>query len=349
MLAEDLTLGLLPERKFNWWTLISSYGFEALLALVVINIGLIWPDTLQLRRSYYVTALIPIPNNQPKPANLISIPKAPPLRVKALPRTPDKSSKLTWPEVAHATRPRAESVEVPSVMVNKFAGATLVQTAGTARMARIVRTGEFESAIAPTSAAPAQTVQTGGFGDPNGLKGEGKENPRVMIAKAGSFDLPQGARTENGGGGGGGFAATVASAGFGSGIAVPANSDGRGNGGGAVTTGEFSVQAVAQFGAKPLHPMDARPATTPVEIVSKPNPTYTTEARQLHLEGEVLLEVMFGANGRLRVNRVVRGLGHGLDESAVTAANQIRFKPAARNGSAMDSTAVIHVLFQLAY
>ena len=75
---------------------------------------------------------------------------------------------------------------------------------------------------------------------------------------------------------------------------------------------------------------------------------YTAEARKLQLEGEVLLEVSFGANGELRVNRVVHGLGHGLDEAAVTAANKIKFKPAQRNGSSVDSTAIVHVVFQLA-
>ena len=75
---------------------------------------------------------------------------------------------------------------------------------------------------------------------------------------------------------------------------------------------------------------------------------YTPEARQLQLQGEVLLEVMFGSNGELRVNRVVRGLGHGLDEAAVSAANKIKFKPAQRNGTSVDSTAIVHVMFQLA-
>ena len=74
------------------------------------------------------------------------------------------------------------------------------------------------------------------------------------------------------------------------------------------------------------------PATTPVEITFKPNPVYTDEARSLKLEGEVLLEVSFSANGTLHVNRVVRGLGHGLDEAAIAAANKIRFKPALRDG-----------------
>ncbi|PYX96600.1 MAG: energy transducer TonB, partial [Acidobacteria bacterium] len=85
------------------------------------------------------------------------------------------------------------------------------------------------------------------------------------------------------------------------------------------------------------------------EIIFKPNPVYTSEARQAKLEGEVLLEVMFGANGQLNVSRVVRGLGHGLDEAAVAAANKMRFKPALRNGQAVDSTAIVHVVFQLAY
>ena len=94
--------------------------------------------------------------------------------------------------------------------------------------------------------------------------------------------------------------------------------------------------------------MESAPAI-PVEITYKPNPAYTSEARGLKLEGEVLLEVEFAANGELHVTRVVRGLGHGLDEAAVAAANKMRFDPAMRNGQAMDSTAIVHVVFQLAY
>ena len=96
-------------------------------------------------------------------------------------------------------------------------------------------------------------------------------------------------------------------------------------------------------------PADSGPATTPVEIISKPNPVYTEEARQLRLQGEVLLEVSFGANGQLHVNRVVRGLGHGLDEAAISAANKMRFKPAQHFNQPVDSTAIVHVVFQLAY
>jgi TonB family protein len=90
------------------------------------------------------------------------------------------------------------------------------------------------------------------------------------------------------------------------------------------------------------------PKLTPVEILSKPVPNYTEEARKMKIEGEVLLEVVFEASGKLHVVRVVRGLGHGLDENAIKAAEQIRFKPAQHDGQASDSTATLHIVFQLA-
>jgi TonB family protein len=86
----------------------------------------------------------------------------------------------------------------------------------------------------------------------------------------------------------------------------------------------------------------------PAEILSKPTPIYTDEARAKRIEGEVLLEVVFEAGGKLRVVKIVRGLGHGLDDSAVRAAEQIRFKPALKDGQPSDSTAVVHIIFQLA-
>jgi TonB family protein len=45
---------------------------------------------------------------------------------------------------------------------------------------------------------------------------------------------------------------------------------------------------------------------------------------------------------------VVRSLGHGLDEEARRVAEQIRFRPATRNGRAIDATTTITISFQLA-
>ena len=85
------------------------------------------------------------------------------------------------------------------------------------------------------------------------------------------------------------------------------------------------------------------------EVLSEPKPQYTEEARQLKIQGEVTLQVKFGADGKVEVLRVVSRLGHGLDEQAERVAQQIRFKPAARgNGQPVDHITLIHILFQLA-
>jgi hypothetical protein len=161
--------------------------------------------------------------------------------------------------------------------------------------------------------AAVEKVQTGGFGDDNGLKGTGKQGAKLYAASAGGFDMPVGPGQGNGSGGAKGIKGTVASADFGNGIATGGKGDGRSSGQG-VATGGFGSEQVVHGGPKIA--ADMGPATTPVEITFKPNPVYTDEARSLKLEGEVLLEVSFSANGTLHVNRVVRGLGHGLDEAA---------------------------------
>ena len=348
-MPNNFRLGLLPERKMDWRTLATSYGLEILLLLFLLNVGLIWPDRLQLARKYHVTELIPMPSLRPKPFK----PKAAPaVRAKLLPPSPVfPAAKLVVPrEIRAQHQPQAE-VTPPKIVVNSFAPAVLKPVAGGARPTQIIHTGEFGSSATPTVNAPIQKVQTGGFGDPNGVPGHGKEGAHLTIAQAGSFDLPTGPGTGNGSGGAKGIKGTIASTGFGNGIAVGGQGDGRSNGrgSGAVQTAGFGAQEVAQGGMKTQRLPDSGPPTNLVEITYKPNPIYTEEARNLRLEGEVLLEVMFGANGQLHVNRVVRGMGHGLDEAAMAAAGKMRFKPALRNGVPVDSTAIVHVVFQMAY
>jgi TonB family protein len=86
----------------------------------------------------------------------------------------------------------------------------------------------------------------------------------------------------------------------------------------------------------------------PIEILAKPKPIYTEEARRLRIEGEVVLEVLFRASAQVCVLRVVKGLGHGLDASAEIAAMGIRFHPAAEAGRAVDSVGTVKIEFQLA-
>jgi len=209
-----------------------------------------------------------------------------------------------------------------------------------------VKTNVFStgSSETPTIARPPSQVQTGGFGDPNGLPSKVSQGKAVNIAAVGSFDLPSGPGSGNGTGGAKGTPGVVASSGFGNGTATSLS---RARAGAVQSAGftdaDLPAAAVVHHAAE-----SAAARAVPAEILSKPVPVYTPEARSLRIEGEVLLEVVLEASGSLRVVRVVRGLGHGLDDNAVRAAEQIQFKPALRNGQPADSTVVLHIIFQLA-
>jgi TonB family protein len=342
-------LGLLPERKWNWRTFATSYGILTGLILLLIIVGIMTSDTLIPSVSYHVTELVPRPSLRPEP---LPKPKPLPVHAKLLPPEPVfQAPKLIVPKEVRASKPQAQEIEPPKVTMNNFAPAVLKPTSGARPV--LIHTGEFAgSSVTPTVNAPIEKVQTGGFGDPNGLKpsANSKPNGKLIASTAGSFDMPVGPGQGNGSGGAKGIKGTVASADFGSGVATAGQGDGRrsGRGNAGVQSSGFGSQVIAQ-NTPHVQRVDSGPPTTSVEITYKPNPVYTDEARNLKLEGEVLLEMEFAANGQLHVNRVVRGLGHGLDEAAVAAANKMRFKPAMRNGQATDSTAIVHVVFQLAY
>jgi TonB family protein len=337
---QPLTLGLLPEKQRDWRIFLLSYSGCVALVLLMLLARLIWPQRMDIWAKYTVTEIIPRPDLIPE-KRVIPKPKVTKLRPEIKFETP----KLIVPKEMPRPKVQEAKIEAPKIQPANFEAPKLQPVSG-ALPAKVIYTGSFGSSATPTVNAPIQKVQTGGFGDPNGLPGEGKQGAKLTAAKLGSFDLPEGAGTGNGTGGAKGIKGTIASAGFGNGVAQPGQGDGRRSGQGVQTAGFASQQVAANTGRRNLE--DTAALTAQVEILYKPKPVYTDEARKLNLEGEVLLEVLFGANGELHINRVVRGLGHGLDEAAVTAANKIKFKPAQRNGSAVDSTAVVHVTFQLA-
>ncbi len=348
MEVSKLELGLLPDKKWDWRTFVASYGMLSCLVLFLLLFGIIFPDTLLINSNYHVTELVPRPPLRPERRPKLKV-KA--LRAKLLPAVPVlRVPKLVVPHEVRAKKEHPQEIEPPKVAMANFSAVTFKETSGARPV--LIHTGGFEgSSVAPTVNAPSAKVQTGGFGDPNGLKpsDKGKANGKLIASAAGSFDMPLGPGQGNGSGGANGKKGTVASADFGSGIATGGHGDGRigGRGSIALQSSGFGAQEVAQNTAH-IQPLTG-PSSNAVEITYKPNPVYTTEARNLQLEGEVLLEVEFAANGQLHVSRVVRGLGNGLDEAAVAAANKMRFKPATRDGQAIDSTAIVHVVFQLAY
>jgi protein TonB len=87
---------------------------------------------------------------------------------------------------------------------------------------------------------------------------------------------------------------------------------------------------------------------SPPKVLYKPTPAYTTEAKAMHLEGNVSLKIRVSASGTVEVLQVVSGLGHGLDDSARQATLATRFKPAVDStGSPVDWVGTVVVKFQL--
>jgi len=76
-------------------------------------------------------------------------------------------------------------------------------------------------------------------------------------------------------------------------------------------------------------------------------PTYTDDARAAGIEGRVRVEVTIDSSGAVLSTKVVSGLGHGLDESAIAAAKRMSFSAATRCGKPVQSTFVISMRFVL--
>jgi TonB family protein len=95
----------------------------------------------------------------------------------------------------------------------------------------------------------------------------------------------------------------------------------------------------------PNRVLSPREVTQKARILSKPQPQYTIEARQHNVSGTVVLRAVFGADGVMRNIRPVSSLPFGLTERAITAARQIRFVPAQKDGRPVSQFIVIEYNF----
>ena len=87
--------------------------------------------------------------------------------------------------------------------------------------------------------------------------------------------------------------------------------------------------------------------SAPVPTV-RPEPEYSEEARAAKWQGAVLLQVLVDENGVPQDIQVVRPLGLGLDQKAIEAVQQWRFKPGLKDGKPVAVSANIEVNFRLA-
>ena len=82
-------------------------------------------------------------------------------------------------------------------------------------------------------------------------------------------------------------------------------------------------------------------------VLWKIEPEYTEEARKARIQGTVILRIEVDENGRARNISVRQSLGLGLDERAIEAVRQWKFRPGSVNGKPVVTSAIVHVTFRL--
>jgi TonB family protein len=341
--------GSLPEAQGRWGSFGVSFIVQAalLVAITKTTISFVAPVLNPVDTHDNVHLIAPdLKPRPPLPQTVTRTKEIPPPRQAITPKTEVRAPKITPPPIELPKQKIEVAKDIPRPPVVKTETSPNPGLTAGAKVPRPVLATNFGGSSAPvTQNKPAHQVQTGGFGDPNGVPVNPDSTGKgPAIAKVGSFDLPEGGGSGNGTGGTKGVRGTVASAGFGNGIAA----QGDGRSGGRRTVGSTNFGSVQTAPESSKHQVaTTTPKDTPVSLLTKPTPNYTSEARQRKIEGDVELDVEFSASGQVHVLRVLQGLGYGLDEAAVHAAENIRFSPARRDGQAVDAHGRLRIVFRL--
>jgi TonB family protein len=334
-----------------------SFGMSMIVNVSVAALALLLTiaQVHQVQQHHYETTQLIFPVDQPKPYT----PPVPKIHVIPPPPVVQDRPKIELPKPLPEP-PKVAEVKLPTPVMPKMEAAPPKRFTPPPQPKVGLFKSELPTQVANNRVAP--TAKAGGFGDPEGVKPNPNANRQATVAAVGAFNAAPGVSAQ---GAGAARAGSVRGVDFGSGVAngVPGGKDrgaiasaGFNDGvvGGTGRPGSHGTVAKASFGdnmygsgpspaARPTEPM-----ATPIVVLAKPLPTYTSEARQLKIQGDVTLQVRFAASGQVEVLRVLSGLGHGLDEQAKIAAERIRFKPATRDGRAIDEVSIIHVTFQMA-
>jgi len=325
----DARYELPKDRKPDGWFISASIHVIFICGLILL------PGPSEKPIPYTREVVMPLIYAPPRPHTPI---EAPPVRVRReslaptpTPRVPTRptivAKRMTAPLPIEHPKPASiaapEPVQQPTLTPAAIQTADLKAPSLPSKYTPPVKTGVFENSGQSANSrtpSPRLEVQTGGFDAPRGGGGLAAKGASTGSVHLGGFG-------DSGSGGGSGHGSrggeVVANAGFGNGAAKAA-------------------------APGPARRAESAPAAeTPVQVLWKPKPAYTTEARTKKLQGAVTLEVVFHASGQVQVLRVVHGLGAGLDESARTAAEQIRFRPGKKDGVPVDRTGLIQITFEL--
>jgi len=207
---------------------------------------------------------------------------------------------------AHLELPPVFMIPAPAVEISKPALPEIHASPVAAMAIPLVRkeSGFQELKAAAPAPAPKPVVRASGFQSTESSVTGAAHGTLVAVGSFNTASGAEGAPVRNAVSRAGGFSDASAS--------TP-----RAASHGSITSGAFGDTTVEKSARQTALPRASGAALTPVEILSKPKPAYTEEARAKKIEGEVLLEMQFSASGEARVVRVVRGLGHGLDETAL--------------------------------
>ncbi len=107
-------------------------------------------------------------------------------------------------------------------------------------------------------------------------------------------------------------------------------------------------------------PSDVKPYSSPTgryvppakvtripELVSEVKPEYPAEARKQALEGQVVLRLTIDSTGKVSSAKVLKGAGHGFDESALKAIENYKFTPGYEGDEAVTTEITFNVTFIL--
>jgi TonB family protein len=182
----------------------------------------------------------------------------------------------------------------------------------------------------PTLSPPILPVNERLFGDP------AQNIKRDEFVPTGLPDGVPGAPSDGPGSNGGIGAGKDGGAGTGEGPGFGPGKDG-GKGG-----GPFNGLGGGRPGPDVTNAVDTKPVP-----LNEPRPNYTEEARKNKVQGVVRARVLIGSDGLIKQVRIIRGLPDGLNEEAIRAAMQIRFRPAMKNGQAVSYWTALDVEFNL--
>ncbi len=82
-------------------------------------------------------------------------------------------------------------------------------------------------------------------------------------------------------------------------------------------------------------------------LIFSPDPEFSEEARKAKFSGNVEVYLWVDENGNPSHVKVVRGVGMGLDEKAMEAVRQYKFRPATQNGKPVKVDLYVEVNFQI--